>query len=214
MWDETFYIAMIENAAAVHGLLEKITEFIISFIKEVQRIAGNRLNPAGFPLVWAQGKGTMIADDTMSLVSAQMHAEFSLPYINRIAGEAGPVFYHSCSWRKPYFQNIHLVKNVMAYNWNMGNSDDPAQIISEFAGKAVIALHLVKDMHLDNEAAAIGKNFRTEVDFVRYIMDHQPENAVIYLWLSNIIEKKEIIEDMYALFLERGVTPQQVLGRV
>ena len=33
----------------------------------------------------------MVADDTMSLISPAMHAEFSLPYVNRIAEAVGPL---------------------------------------------------------------------------------------------------------------------------
>ena len=98
MWDESFYLALIEAPAAVHTLLDNITEFLIAFLREYQRLAGERLMPVAWPPIWASGRGTMIADDTMSLVSPAMHAEFSLPYLNRIADACGPIYYHSFTW--------------------------------------------------------------------------------------------------------------------
>ncbi|HEY8667865.1 MAG TPA: hypothetical protein VIL86_14455 [Tepidisphaeraceae bacterium] len=208
MWDDSFYIALSENPNAVHALLEKITGFVIRFIQTVQELAGERLNPCSFPGIWAEGRGTMIADDTMTLVSPEMHREFSLPYVNCIAEACGPLFYHSCSWHRPYFDNIHAVKNVAAYNWNPGNSDDPAIIMREFAGRAVLAPHLVIDMHKDNDVLKLGRGFADEFEFFRYMFDSAPKDGCVYFWFSNICDKGEVMERIYSFLHERGCTPQ------
>lgn len=212
MWDESFYMALIEDPAAVHALLNKITDFIIAFIREYQRIAGERLMPVSWPPIWASGRGTMIADDTMSLVSPAMHAEFSLPYLNRIADACGPIFYHSCTWRRPYFDNIHQVRHVAAYNWNPGNSDDPAVIMREFGGKALLAPHLVIGMHRDNDVLALGRDFRDECHFLEYMLDSVPANASACFAFTNICGKPDQIEKIYDLFDARGLTPDRALS--
>jgi len=208
LWDESFYTAMLDEPEAVHAVLEKTTDFIIKFIQEVQRIVGPCLKPCAWPGIWSEGPGTMVADDTMSLVSPAMHAEFSLPYLNRMAAACGPLYYHSCTWREPYFANVKAVENVKAYNWNPGNSDDPARIMREFAGRAVLAPHLVIDMHLDNDVLKLGRNFADEFEFFRYMLDNVPENGCTYFYFSDICIKGEIIERIYDLLHERGYTPQ------
>ena len=212
MWDESFYFALLESPASVHKLLEKITEFIIKFVREVQRLAGDRFNGAGFPCIWATPAGTMVADDTMSLISPEMHLEFSVPYLNELGDQCGPLFYHSCSWRKPYFDNIHQIRNVKAYNWNPGNSDDPAEIIREFSGHAVLAPHLVIDMHKDNDvlkfSKELGISFANEVEFLEYMMDAMTSKSCLYFWFSNVVQKGEIIDRIYDLIHQRGYSPQ------
>lgn len=208
IWDGSFYIAMLEEPEAVHRLLDQITEFVIAFIREAARIAGDRYNPCGFPGVWAEGLGTMVADDTMSLISPEMHREFSIPYVNRIAEQGGPLYYHSCTWRKPYYENIHLIKKAIAYNWNPGNSADPAELLGEFSGRAVLALHLAQNMHADPDTVKLNRNFADEADFLEYILDSMRDNTTIYCWFSNVIQKQAVIEKIYDLLDERGYTPQ------
>lgn len=208
MWDETFYTALIEYPDAVHALLDKITAFLIEYVRAIQAAAGDRYNPCGFPLVWSSGAGTMVADDSMSLISPAMHAEFSLPYLNRMAEAVGPLYYHSCTWRAPYFDNIRSVRNVRAFNWNPGNSDDPATLIREFGGRAVLALHLCRDMHKDNDVLALGHDFADEAEFFEYCLDAMTDQTTLYWWFSNIREKGAVMEKIYDLLYSRGYTPQ------
>ena len=208
MWDSSFYIALIEEPGAVHALLDKITEFTIRYIQELQRIAGDRYNPCGFPPVWSCGPGTMVADDSLSLISPEMHAEFSVPYINRIGMAAGPLYYHSCTWRKAHFESIKQIENVRSYNWNPGNSDDPVDIFPEFSGRAVLALHLCKDMHRDHDVVQWGYDFPDEVAFFRHFLDVMEPDTCMYWWFSNVRNKGPILEAIYALLDERGFTPR------
>lgn len=207
MWDESFYMALIERPGAVHDLLDKITTFVIAFIRQYAQVAGERLNAAGFPLIWAPSQGTMLSDDTMSLLSPAMHREFSLPYINRIADACGPLFYHSCSWRKAYFANIHQIRNVRTYNWNPGNSDDPAAIIAEFSGQAVLAPHLVQEMHRDNDVLALNKNFADEADLFIYTVRSMRRDTCLSWWLGNIVQKGPVIEKIYDFLHCQGHSP-------
>lgn len=211
MWDESFYLALIEAPAAVHLLLDKITCFLIAYVTEIHRVAGERLNAAGFPPIWADASGTMVSDDTMSLISPPMHREFSVPYINRLTDACGPLFYHSCSWRQPYFENIRAIRNVRAYNWNPGNSDDPAAIIREFSGQAVLTPFLTLGMHRDKDLIAAGLQFRDEVELLRYMLDAMQPNTCLMLWFSNVVQDGPLIDRIYDLLQERGLTPSERL---
>ncbi|MFZ2657792.1 MAG: hypothetical protein WAX69_22855 [Victivallales bacterium] len=209
MWDESFYTALIEYPEAIHELLDKVTRFQIEYIRLIQQAAGDRYNPCGFPLIWCSGSGTMLADDTMSLISPAMHAEFSIPYVNRIAEAVGPLFYHSCTWRAPYFDNIRQVKNIRAFNWNPGNSDDPATLIREFSGSAVLALHLTEGMYKDHDVVGLGHKFADDAEFFEYCLDAMTEESSLYWWfLGSILQNGPVIGKIYDLLHERGYTPQ------
>jgi len=208
IWDKSFYVALIETPEAVHELLDKITTFIIAFVKALRRIGGTRMNGCGFPGIWSDHEGVMVSDDTMSLVSPAMHREFSLAYLQRLADACGPLYYHSCTWRQPYFDNIRRLHPVRTLNWNPGNSDDPALLFKAFAGAAVLTPHLVLDMHRDNDVLKLGRNFADEYEFFKYMLDSIPSEACVYFWFSNVVGNGPVIEKIYNLLDERGLTPR------
>ncbi len=208
MWDESFYTGFYECPDAIHALLDTITTYQIAYIREFNRLLGARLNPCGFPGIWADGPGAMIADDTMSLLSPEMHAEFSVPYINRIADTCGPIYYHSCTWSEKYFANVHAIRNVRSYNWACGDSIDFAIIAREFGGRALIAPHLVIDMHREKGALTWGRYFDDEFDFFRYMVESTPADAALSFWFSNIVQKGEIMNRIYDYLHVSGHTPQ------
>jgi hypothetical protein len=94
------------------------------------------------------------------------------------------------------------------FNWNPGNSDDPAVLIREFSGTAVLALHLCQGMHRDNDTLALGRNFADEAEFFEYCLDAMTDETCLYWWFGNVIQRKTIIEKIYDLLHARGYTPQ------
>lgn len=207
LWDGSFYLALVDCPDVVHDLLDKITTFIIRFHLAMKKAAGDRLNAIGFPCVWGDAVGVYVSDDSMSLLSPAMHLEFSVPYLNRIADACGPLVYHSCSWWEPYFDNIHQLRDVRVMNWNPGNSTDPAVIIKEFSGKAVLAPHLVKDMHRDRDVLKLSRGFDDEVAFFAHMLDSMQDHTCMHFWFSNIVQKGDVIERIYDLLDARGHTP-------
>lgn len=208
MWDESFYTALYDSPEAVHHLLDLITRYQIGYICAFNRLLGPKLNPCGFPGLWVDGPGTMVADDTLSLLSPEMHAEFSVPYINRIADACGPVYYHSCSWSEKYFANIHAIRNVRSYNWGAGDSIPFDIIAREFGDRALLAPHLVIGMHREKGALGWGRSFADEFDFFRYLVEGTPGKASLYFWFSNIVQNGSVMERIYDYLHARGCTPQ------
>ncbi|MCL1856639.1 MAG: hypothetical protein FWF84_03220 [Kiritimatiellaeota bacterium] len=197
MGGEAFYTMLIEAPEAIHAALRVITDFQCAFLSQMQRVLHGRYNPCGFPLVYQEGDGIMVADDTMSLVSPAMHREFSVTYLNQLAERVGPLYYHSCSWSEPYFENILAIRNVKGYNWNPGDSVDAAIITRAFAGKGILSLHLCAGMHRDKGALRWGRPFADEYDFFKYIVESAPPTATFYFWLSDICRRKEPLEKIY-----------------
>jgi len=201
------YMALLTNPGPVHELLQKITGFIIKFINEMRNIAGEKLNGAMFPFIWNNHHGTLCSDDTLSLLSPENHQQFSLPYVVRIAETCGPLFYHSCSWREDYFDNIKKVPNVRAYNWNTGNSTDPKIIIEAFSGKAVLAPHICADMHLAEAIKKWGR-FQDESELLEYVLNCMQDNTCLYLWIGEMGSKPHVLEKMYDILHKRGYSPE------
>ncbi|HPG40833.1 MAG TPA: uroporphyrinogen decarboxylase family protein [bacterium] len=206
------YTALLLNPEPIQALLQDITSFIIRFINEMRKICGNRLNGTQFPYIWNNNEGTLCSDDTLSLLSPAMHEQFSLPWVIKIAQACGPLFYHSCTWREEYFENIKKIPNIRAYNWNPGNSVDAKIIIREFSGRAVLAPHLCAGMHLTEDTRKWG-DFSDEADMLHYMLDCMQHNTSMYFWIGDMQSKPEVLEKMFDLFDERGFTPQaKVLG--
>jgi hypothetical protein len=200
------YIALLEYPEEIKVMLEKIADFEIAFIRAMREAAGDKLNGACFPYIWNDSEGTLCSDDTLTLISPAMHLEFSIPYVNQIADAVGPLFYHSCTWLPEHFDNIKQVRNVRAYNWNLGNSLDPHIIMKEFSGRAVIAPHICKGMHLTADVKKWG-SFADEVELLRYVLDGMQENTTCYFWLGEFEKDPALIEKLYSVLDERGYTP-------
>ena len=200
MWGDTFYECLACEESAVHSLLQKITDFTIEFTLEFQRAVGDRYAPCPWPGVWSEGKGCYLGDDAMSLVSPKMHLEFSVPYINQISSACGGLYYHSCSWYEQYFDNIAKIEGVKLYNWNPGNSTDSGVIMREFGGRAVLAPHLTKGMHLDNDILKQGHNFSDEFALFKYIYDNIPQNSAVIFYFSDICQDATLIEKLHTFF--------------
>ncbi len=213
MWDQSFYIALMTNPDEIHKLLSKITSFIVKYIQEMKNICGERIVSCTFPHVWSGSDGFYLSDDANSMVSPEMHAEYSVNYINRLTEQLGPVYYHTCTYVDRYFENISNIKHKIQVNWSLGTSADPAVLIKELSGKTVIALQIGLDIHKQQGMVNFGKNLKDEYDVVKYLVDNMQDNTTLYLSLQNtLLEKPEIVKKIYNLMLEKKYTPQQVCG--
>ena len=203
---DTFYQALLTSPNEMHQLLQKITDFIIAYVGEIQAIVGDRLNPACFPEIWSDPAGYYIADDTNSLVSPEMHLDFSVRYINKITNVCGPVHYHSCTWKAAYFNNIRQLYNIKAVNWAVSSSDDPADIIAEFSGDYLLCPHIGVDAHASEELRK--HRFADESELIAYMLDHMHDNTTFYIWLQpELVQKTRTMKKIYSLFESRGYAP-------
>lgn len=214
MWDDSFYIALKESPGSVHCLLDKITTFIISFIDAQKTIAKDQYIAAGFPLIWSPPFGTMIGDDMLSLISPEMHLEFSIPYLNRISRACGGLYYHTCSLFPKYFDNIHQIENILSLNWNPGNSAPAHKIIQEFSGKCIIAPHIYPEIHKTNNVLDWpGKKFADEIEFMDYCINSKFKSTSMSCWIrGDIAEDPVLTERFYKLFDFYGFTPAKQLN--
>jgi len=98
---------------------------------------------------------------------------------------------------------------VRSLNWNLGNSADPAELIREFSGRAVLALHLCADMHKDPDVIRQGHDFHDEAELFRYVLDNMRDHTCLYFWfMQDLLEKGPVMAQIYRLLDERGYTPR------
>lgn len=208
MWDQSFYLALLTDPALVHQLLEKITLFTISYINEIKKILGSRYNPACHPQVWSPPEGFYMSDDVNSMLSPEQHMEFSINYINRISRELGALFYHSCTWTEPYFENMGKLEGVRAINWSFGTSADPAELMERFSGKYLLIPHIDRGVHLEEGITRLDKGIQSEYDLTKYLLDHMQNNTSLYIWFQpDLCQDVEQMKKIYALMQERGYAP-------
>lgn len=209
MWDDCFYTALIETPEVVHLLLDKITTFVIGFLQAQHQIAGERYVACTFPLIWSGPRGAYVGDDTLSLVSPEMHMEFSVPYLNRISDAFGGLYYHTCTLRPPYFNNLRQLRNLLGVNWNPGNSAPFHEILPVFSGRCIIAPHLYPDIHRTTDVLKWpGLHFADEVAFMQYCLDAMDEHTAMSWWFrSDICQNATLCDRLYDLLNEYGFAP-------
>ncbi len=114
-------------------------------------------------------------------------------------------------WIKQLITDPAQVRDIEPVNpyigWP-GDSIDFAVIAREFGGKAVIAPHVVIDMHKEKGALTWGRDFEDEFDFFRYMVESMPDNAAMNVWFSNIVQKGDIMENIYDYLHALGHSPQ------
>jgi len=84
-------------------------------------------------------------------------------------------------------------------------------VIREFSGRAVLTPFLTLGMHRDKDLIAAGLRFYDEVDLLRYLLDAVQPDTCLMLWFSNVVQDGALIDRIYDLLQERGLTPSQRL---
>jgi uroporphyrinogen decarboxylase len=94
----------------VHTTLKKVTDFIIEYIREFKQAGAN---------------GVVIAEPAAGLLSPELNAEFSVPYIKRIVESVSDdtfiVVYHNCGNTIPLIDDI---LSIGASIYHFGNAID------------------------------------------------------------------------------------------
>lgn len=108
----------------VHAVLEKATQFLIAY--------GNAFKEAG-------ADGVMMAEPLAGILSPDMMAEFSKPYVKRIIDalqtDHFAVIYHNCGNAVSHMLNHIFAQGAAAYHF--GNAVDMADVLKEAPADAL-----------------------------------------------------------------------------
>lgn len=163
MGHNNFLMAMYTNPKAVHSLLQKITNLTIAFVQAQRDLAvcyGCGFVPSMFQPWMPDGKGISVSNDECVMISAQMHDEFNVPYLNQLSDAFGGIYLHSCGkWTHqiPSLENVYQLRGH-----EFGASEAPFEpVLEHFGGKIALACRvgLHRDLKFDSMA-----------DYVRRVM--------------------------------------------
>jgi hypothetical protein len=140
-----FYASPRENPAALHHLLQMVTEVQIELFQAVAEAAGglDRLTTLDFDPVWAPEQHKCILSDDISVgVGPRTFREFSIPYNNQLYREWGSGMLHVCGpqvAKRVYQEHSPRLKGVnLAYEWS---KDDLPALREIFAGWGMIEVN-------------------------------------------------------------------------
>jgi len=107
LWDQCDFIcSMITDPAAVHRVLDRVTDYLIAMYRAL--IAGmGPLCGMGWPYLWLPDDlGVVFTEDFAPLLSPELYKEFGIPYLKRLAEAFGGAFIHCCGSFSQHFTNL------------------------------------------------------------------------------------------------------------
>ncbi len=141
MGHNNFLLATYTAPEAVHHLLQQITELTIAFVQAQRDMAhqnGCEFVPSMFQPWMPDGTGISISNDECVMMSAQMHDEFNVPYLNQLSEAFGGIYLHSCGKWTHQFPSLAHVHNLRGHEF--GASEAPFEpVLEHFGGKIVLA---------------------------------------------------------------------------
>ena len=163
MGHNAFLTALYTEPQAVHRLLQKVTDVTIAFVEAQRAIAyeyGAQFVPSMFQPWMPDGLGVSISNDECVMITAAMHDEFHVPYLNQLSEAFGGIYLHSCGRWTHQFPSLDRIHNLRGHEF--GASEAPfAPVLDHFGGRIVLACRvgLHRDLKFDGMA-----------DFVRRVM--------------------------------------------
>ena len=112
--------------------------------------------PAMFQPWMPDGFGISVSNDECALISASLHDEFSVPYLNRISEAFGGIYIHSCGRWAHQIPSLRKVRALRGLEF--GASEAPyAPVLEAFGGRTVLAVRvgLHRDLTFDGMAGFV-----------------------------------------------------------
>jgi hypothetical protein len=156
-----FLEALLVRPAEVRLLLEMVTDLMAAFIRAQRDLVlslGAEFVPSSFQPWMPDGGGVSVANDAGLMLSPELHDEFAVPYLNRLADEFGGVYIHSCgNWTHlfPSLEKVHGLRGL-----EFGASETPfGPVAARFGGRIVLACRvgLHRDITFDGMADFVAR---------------------------------------------------------
>lgn len=199
-----FLMAMVTNPKAVHHLLQQVTDLTIEVVQTyrslIHEVGGEYVPSINYPWM-PDGMGVQVAHDECVMISAEMHDEFAVPYLNQMSDAFGGIFIHSCGKWAHQIESLRKVHRLRGLEF--GASEAPYEpVLEAFGGETV----LVTRVGLNRDV-----RFNGMVDFVKRILAQRKTNRGLFVNVdvtNGLIDEDWPItdfEEIYRLFdaLER-----------
>jgi hypothetical protein len=182
------------HPAAAHHLLRLVTEFTIDLVRaqrEIVRRAGVEFVPSMFQPWIPDGLGVSVANDESVMISAAMHDEFSVPYINILSEEFGGVIIHCCGNWVHQFKSLDKVRHLRGLEF--GASEAPFEsVLDYFGGRTVLACRvgLHRDVHFAGMQDYVARVLQTSRTFRGLFINVDITNGIVdETWPETDIEE-------------------------
>jgi hypothetical protein len=180
-----FLSALVTHPNEMHYLMSRVTELTIAFVKkqrEVVRSHGVEFVPSMFQPWIPDGFGVSVSNDECVMISAEMHNEFHVPYLNMLSEEFGGIYVHSCGDWTHQIPSLKTVRQLRGVEFGASETNFAA-VAETFAGKVVTSCRI--GLHRDLK-------FKGIADFVRTIRSIAPTNRGLFI---NVDITNGIIDD-------------------
>ncbi|HEY3398691.1 MAG TPA: uroporphyrinogen decarboxylase family protein [Armatimonadota bacterium] len=149
------FMAMYDQPARVHALLELLTDFFIQVVEAQRAAAGDRFVPVYWPHLWAPGEvGLELADDYLLTLSPPLYEEFSLPCLVRLAEHFGGLFLHSCSLYREHLPLLAKIPDLRGVNCDLSMAAPVREILDALPG-VVFAPHVYMNKEFSRPTQAV-----------------------------------------------------------
>src|SRR5690606_39515273 len=107
-----FLMTMLTHPEAIHHLLQMVTDLTIEVAQAQRAIVaeyGGEFVPSLHQPWLPDGFGFGVSNDECVMISAEMHEEFHVPYLNQLSEVFGGIYHHSCGKWTHQFSSLEKV---------------------------------------------------------------------------------------------------------
>lgn len=139
---ERLMVEMYDHPAAVHHLLDHMTDDFITYMRLLDEAAEHTLVPIHcMPTVWLpRGKGMALSEDLLAVISKRLYPTFGVPYNERVAAEFGGVVIHSCGSCEHNLAALARTRGLLGVNFSVSETS-LARVAAALGNRAVILAH-------------------------------------------------------------------------
>lgn len=138
IWNkEDFFIASVQEPAAVRRLVQKCQNLLMQFFKAF--IAEfPECNLCHCPNAWAPPDlGVWLSEDEAGSLSVSMFEEFCLPHLNELSDTFGGLFMHCCATADHQYRSFKKIRRLRGLN-RVFQAPGPKPAIDLFSGDTVL----------------------------------------------------------------------------
>lgn len=146
---------MMTDPDAAHHLLRTVTDLAIDLVRAQREIVRNRgveFVPSMFQPWIPDGTAVSVSNDECVMISAAMHDEFGVPYINALSEEFGGVAVHSCGDWTHQFESLDKIRNLRGLEFGATEASYE-RVFGHFGGRTVLACRV--GLHRDLKFAGM-----------------------------------------------------------
>ena len=206
IWEKSrFFVALVETPAAVHRLLQKVTDTMIRFLRAFKaRYPDCCL--VHYPNLWMPPEyGICLSEDDIGSISVRHFREFCLPYLQQLADAFGGISMHSCAHSQHQWDNFLRLPGLHYLNLFHPLTDFETSI-AKFSGRAVLVPAWQPRDHDPLQDRVPGGGARetggdTRIEFVRMALElARPDTRFFFeTEAEDVAEARQVCREIKAL---------------